>query len=269
MSSSGRPINPMTGQSNHGTFRKNGSGRLQWLFSFRFGVSVFGCVILFSLIILAMVLQRLRDENADLHRVVLVEHRNSLHAINQRMRVLEERSESLKTRVIESETRAANTSSGEGEQITGETPSSRSQLPNQGDAEITGVDLLAQQIPEEEGSEPTVAEPEDGLGGLERAPGNSVSPASSDLKEEPDSVPMEAHGSDPADEIGAVQESVKESPKPPDFLGYTVQPGDTLSAIARSHGVPLAVILEMNSIDNPNQIRVGSVLQIPSKGGAP
>ena len=72
MSSSGRPINPMTGQSNHGTFRKNGSGRLQWLFSFRFGVSVFGCVILFSLIILAMVLQRLRDEA---HRFAIETHR--------------------------------------------------------------------------------------------------------------------------------------------------------------------------------------------------
>ncbi len=46
--------------------------------------------------------------------------------------------------------------------------------------------------------------------------------------------------------------------------GYTVQKGDTLSKIARQHGVSLDQLLEVNpGIDNPDLIRVGDIVHIP------
>lgn len=46
--------------------------------------------------------------------------------------------------------------------------------------------------------------------------------------------------------------------------GYTVQKGDTLSKIARQHGVSLDQLLEVNpDIDNPDLIRVGDIVHIP------
>ncbi len=44
---------------------------------------------------------------------------------------------------------------------------------------------------------------------------------------------------------------------------YTVQGGDTLSAIARNHGVTVAALIAANHIENPNLIRPGQVLTIP------
>ena len=46
---------------------------------------------------------------------------------------------------------------------------------------------------------------------------------------------------------------------------YTVVPGDTLSAIAKAHGVTVEEIVEVNEITNPNLLRVGQVLTIPSQ----
>jgi predicted chitinase/nucleoid-associated protein YgaU len=48
---------------------------------------------------------------------------------------------------------------------------------------------------------------------------------------------------------------------------YTVQPGDTLSAIAERHGSTVDAIAQANGITNPNFIQVGQQLRIP--GGAP
>jgi len=44
---------------------------------------------------------------------------------------------------------------------------------------------------------------------------------------------------------------------------YTVQPGDSLSAIAASYGVSLDALVAANSIADPSLIRVGQVLIIP------
>ena len=49
---------------------------------------------------------------------------------------------------------------------------------------------------------------------------------------------------------------------------YTVRAGDTLSSIARAHGVTVAAIADANNIVNPNLIFVGQVLTIPD-GAAP
>ena len=44
---------------------------------------------------------------------------------------------------------------------------------------------------------------------------------------------------------------------------YTVQPGDTLSAIAERHGTSVEAIAQANHINDPNEIEAGQVLTIP------
>ena len=48
---------------------------------------------------------------------------------------------------------------------------------------------------------------------------------------------------------------------------YTVQPGDTLSSIARTFGVTVDTIVQANNISNPNFIASGQVLTIPGVDG--
>ena len=72
-----------------------------------------------------------------------------------------------------------------------------------------------------------------------------------------------------AEEGNPSAESFEEKPIPARFVEYEVQVGDTLSAIALLHRAPVTAILELNKIDDPNQIRVGSVLRIPSSVKAP
>ena len=50
---------------------------------------------------------------------------------------------------------------------------------------------------------------------------------------------------------------------------YTLEPGDTLGAVARRHGVSVAAIAAANHIGNPNRVFAGQVLNIPGKGPAP
>ena len=45
---------------------------------------------------------------------------------------------------------------------------------------------------------------------------------------------------------------------------YTVQPGDTLSAIAANSGVSVTMLTEANNLVNPNALEVGQVLVIPN-----
>lgn len=49
---------------------------------------------------------------------------------------------------------------------------------------------------------------------------------------------------------------------------YTVRPGDTLSVIARRHGVSLAALAQANNLTNPNALRIGQVLTIPTAAGS-
>ncbi|MBE0659710.1 MAG: N-acetylmuramoyl-L-alanine amidase [Bryobacteraceae bacterium] len=45
---------------------------------------------------------------------------------------------------------------------------------------------------------------------------------------------------------------------------YKVRSGDTLSIICRRFGIPLHLLIEVNSITDPNRIKVGQMLKIPS-----
>lgn len=44
---------------------------------------------------------------------------------------------------------------------------------------------------------------------------------------------------------------------------YEVQPGDTLTAIAESVGVPIAELMRANGITDPNSIQAGQMLRLP------
>jgi len=44
---------------------------------------------------------------------------------------------------------------------------------------------------------------------------------------------------------------------------YTVRPGDTLSAIARRHNTTAPQLIAMNSLGNPNALRVGQQVKVP------
>ena len=45
---------------------------------------------------------------------------------------------------------------------------------------------------------------------------------------------------------------------------YTVQPGDTLSEIARDHGTSMTALAEANGIDDPDRIVAGARLELPA-----
>ena len=50
-------------------------------------------------------------------------------------------------------------------------------------------------------------------------------------------------------------------------MAYRVQPGDTLAFIARTYGVSAASIAQASGLGNPDLLRVGQVLTIPSQPG--
>ena len=65
---------------------------------------------------------------------------------------------------------------------------------------------------------------------------------------------------------GSLSADTPAAPAPPASSGsenYTVQPGDTLAAIAARYGTTVAAISQANGIANPNEIEVGQVLTVP------
>lgn len=56
---------------------------------------------------------------------------------------------------------------------------------------------------------------------------------------------------------------VPTTPPPGPATTYTVQPGDTLTAIADKFGVTVEQIVAVNDIEDPDVILVGDVLTIP------
>ncbi|MFN8491657.1 MAG: LysM peptidoglycan-binding domain-containing protein [Caldilineaceae bacterium] len=59
--------------------------------------------------------------------------------------------------------------------------------------------------------------------------------------------------------------SANESPlAAPAYAIYTIQPGDTLFAIARRSGSTVPALVGLNQLSNPNQIHVGQLILIPA-----
>ena len=58
------------------------------------------------------------------------------------------------------------------------------------------------------------------------------------------------------------------SPVPAGPSAHTVQPGETLEAIARRYGVSVAALAAANRLSNPDVVVSGTGLRIPAAGGA-
>ena len=104
--------------------------------------------------------------------------------------------------------------------------------------------------------------------GATASPSAIASPASTDAPPAspaasgaaaPTLVPTEVDPSAPPPEASAGPQEAA----PPAPSTYTVRSGDTLGAIAREFGTTVAVLQELNGIDNPRLLRVGQVLQLP------
>ena len=59
------------------------------------------------------------------------------------------------------------------------------------------------------------------------------------------------------------REPAAEPEADPDMENYTVQGGDTLTAIAREHGSSVRELTRLNQIEDPNMIQTGQVLRVP------
>lgn len=66
----------------------------------------------------------------------------------------------------------------------------------------------------------------------------------------------------------AVESGVSVEPGPGQFE-YVVQPGDTLSNVARRFGTSVWILADLNNLDAPGSIRVGQRLLIPRLGASP
>lgn len=49
---------------------------------------------------------------------------------------------------------------------------------------------------------------------------------------------------------------------------YVLRPGDTLHAVAKEHNTSVAVLLSLNDVDDPRQLRAGQALRVPAAGPA-
>jgi LysM repeat protein len=75
-----------------------------------------------------------------------------------------------------------------------------------------------------------------------------------------------------ADLIAVGQDLKIPGEAPPEYGGarpYTVRVGDTLSRIARDFGVSQDELAKLNNITNPDQLKVGQQLRIPTTGASP
>jgi LysM repeat protein len=66
----------------------------------------------------------------------------------------------------------------------------------------------------------------------------------------------------------AVESGVSVEPSPGQFE-YVMQPGDTLSNIARRFGTSVWILADLNNLDAPGSVRVGQRLLIPRPGASP
>lgn len=65
------------------------------------------------------------------------------------------------------------------------------------------------------------------------------------------------------DSEAALQGNPEPTPLPSELTTYKVQPGDTMSNIAREHETSIETIVSLNQLKNPNSIYVGQRLKVP------
>ena len=57
------------------------------------------------------------------------------------------------------------------------------------------------------------------------------------------------------------------SPSPvPEYITYVIQPGDTLSGIARRYGTTVTALTQLNKLSDPDKIYAGNTLKVPENG---
>jgi nucleoid-associated protein YgaU len=79
-----------------------------------------------------------------------------------------------------------------------------------------------------------------------------------------DAVCMEPRSEIPAVDVSKYLPPSPQPPTPsPSSATYTIQSGDTLSAIARKFGVTVDALVQANNIANPSLIKPGQILKIP------
>ena len=66
-----------------------------------------------------------------------------------------------------------------------------------------------------------------------------------------------------------VGQTIRLSGGAPSGGSYVIQPGDTLTGIAASHGTTVAAIADANGIADPNKIQAGQTITIPGGSAAP
>jgi murein DD-endopeptidase MepM/ murein hydrolase activator NlpD len=87
------------------------------------------------------------------------------------------------------------------------------------------------------------------------ASGGTIAPLPAVTRAAPTITSAEAAG---IADVGTLPE-----PTPPPQV-YVVQPGDTLSGIARQFGCDLEALVQANNLLDPNSLQIGQVLQVPS-----
>ena len=52
----------------------------------------------------------------------------------------------------------------------------------------------------------------------------------------------------------------------PEYITYVIQPGDTLSGIARRYGTTVTALTQLNKLSDPDKIYAGNTLKVPENG---
>lgn len=74
-------------------------------------------------------------------------------------------------------------------------------------------------------------------------------------------------GADNKSQSAAPPTTIKPAKPAPRLFTHTVEPGDTLSGIAKRYGISTRTIQALNALDNPNMLKVGQKLRILSVDG--
>jgi len=153
-------------------------------------------------------------------------------------------------------------------------------------AMLIGLGACSRSAEERESSDATSAATSvsSGTSGTETAPapGETVVSAVTQVPQTPgtEAQPTAAGGTVVVEPTEGASAEATATPPPPTtsppssggqqdgFVWHTVQPGETLSSIARKYNTSVQAISQANDITNPSQIYVGQRLKIPTSGGS-